>query len=141
MGFQKCFRQSFGFLAEEQVASVFEICLGVAPGRFRGQTPHLPYFVTGEKVIQIFVISDLDQVPVIQSGASDSFLRNVKAQGSDQVQMAAGGSAGTGNIAAILRNLRFDQNDVQHRNSPRMGEQGFLALAVILYAKVSLKST
>ena len=43
------------------------------------------------------------------------------------MQPAAGGGTGAGNIAAILRNFRFDQYDVQQCGSPR----GYLSASAI----------
>ncbi len=34
------------------------------------------------------------------------------------MQAAAGGGAGTGNIAAVLGNFRFNQDDIQHIGNP-----------------------
>jgi hypothetical protein len=58
------------------------------------------------------------------------------------MQPAAGGSAGAGNIAAILRDLRFHQHDIQHENH-LASKEGLNApsFAFLLYAKVSRKST
>ena len=48
------------------------------------------------------------------TGSSNRLFRDVKPQGADQMQPAAGGGAGAGNVAAVLGNLRFYQYDVQH---------------------------
>ena len=48
------------------------------------------------------------------TGPSDGFFGNVKTEGADQMEHGAGGGTGPGDIAAVLRDLRFYQNDVEH---------------------------
>ena len=71
--------------------------------------------VPGKKVLQTVVIGNVQKMPVIQSGPADSLLRDVEPQGAHQVEPAAGGGAGAGDIPAVLGDLRFDQDNVQHR--------------------------
>jgi hypothetical protein len=52
-------------------------------------------------------------MPVVKTGAADRLFGNIEAQGPDQMQPGTGGGAGTGNIAAVLRNLRLHQYHVQ----------------------------
>ena len=81
-------------------------------------------------------------MPVVQSGPLDGLFRNIKAQGFDQVQAAAGGGTGAGNIAAVLWNLRLKEHDVQHdfHLASKAGHKA-PSFAPLLYAKVSRKST
>jgi hypothetical protein len=74
----------------------------------------LIHLVSCEKLFQIFVIQYFHHVPVVQSCPADGFFGNVKAEGADQVQPAAGGGAGAGNVSAVLGDLRFYENDIQH---------------------------
>ena len=53
-------------------------------------------------------------MPVVKTCPFDSFVGYVKAKGADQMQPCAGGGAGTGDIAAVLRDLGLYQNDIQH---------------------------
>ena len=68
-------------------------------------------------------------MPVIHTTAfhipPDRVLGDVKPQGADQMQAAAGGGAGPGDIAAVLRNFRLHQYDIEHRpehSSPHKDE-------------------
>jgi hypothetical protein len=69
-------------------------------------------------VYKKFVDPDIDQPPIIQACPFDSFIGNIKPQGLDQVQYAAGGGAGSGDIAGVHRDLRLYHYDVQHRDPP-----------------------
>ncbi len=53
-------------------------------------------------------------MPIVQSRPAHRLFTDVKAQGADEVQPAAGGGTGAGDIAAVLGNFRFDQYDIQH---------------------------
>ena len=55
----------------------------------------------GKKGADVLVVKDLHQVPVIQPGPADSPFRDVKAQGTHQVELAAGGGAGAGDVAGV----------------------------------------
>ena len=111
---EKILRQTLGLLAEEQVAPILELCFGIAPGGLGGQTPHLAHFVLREEVLQIFVVSDIYQIPVIQTGPLDGLFRDVKTQRADQMQVAPGSRTGACDVTAVLRNLRLHQNDIEH---------------------------
>ena len=111
---QKFFRQALGLLAEEKIAVVLEVCFHIAPGCFRGETPHLLHIIFGEEVRKVFVVPDFDHMPVVKTGTADSLLADVKTQGADQVKPAAGGGAGSGDVAAVLGDLGFHQHDIQH---------------------------
>ena len=81
---------------------------------------------------------NIQKMPVIQSCPFQRLVRNVKAQGTDQMERAAGGGAGTGNISAVAGDLRLDQNDMQHslhllKDLPDL-------LAALLYGKLLIKS-
>ena len=73
--------------------------------------------MAAEQVLQIFVIKDVHQVPVIQSGPPDRLLRNVESQRADQVQLTAGGRTSAGDIAAVLRDFRLYQYDMEHKTA------------------------
>ena len=57
---------------------------------------------------------DVHQMPVVQPGPLDGPVGDVEAQRADEVQAAAGGGAGAGDVAAVLRYLRLYQYDMQH---------------------------
>ena len=53
-------------------------------------------------------------MPVVQTCAFHALVVEREAERLDQMQHAAGRRAGAGDIAGILRNLRLDQNDIDH---------------------------
>jgi hypothetical protein len=57
------------------------------------------------------------------------------------MQTAAGGGAGSGDIATVLGDLRFHQYDIQQETHLKTAGFALCALAFLLYAKVSTKST
>ena len=99
---QKNLGQTLGLLAEKQVAIIGEFCFCIAPGGLGGQTPKFLDIVFGKEVSQVVIDTYIYQMPVVQSCPADSLFRNVKAQGTDQMQPGTGGGTGTGNVAAVL---------------------------------------
>ena len=74
-----------------------------------------------EKVSMIFfkkfgktvVIGNIQQMPVIKSGPLELAVVNGKAHGTHQMKPGAGSGAGSGDIAGILRNFRFDEYNIE----------------------------
>ena len=112
--FQKILGKPLGLLAKEQVAAVVKCSLGIAAGSFGGKAPKFLYIIFLKKVFQIIIYSYIHKMPVIQTCPANGFFGNVKAQRADQMEHRAGGCAGTGDVAAILRDLRFVEHDIQH---------------------------
>jgi phage tail tape-measure protein len=83
-------------------------------------------------------------VPVVKTGTADRLLRDIEAQGPDQVQTRAGGGTGAGDVSAVLRDLRLHKHHIQQRSSPQcpseMQHKSFDSVAFLLYAKLSGKS-
>jgi hypothetical protein len=71
---KKIFGKTLCLLAEEQVALVFELGLGVAPGSFGGKAPQLMHIVFGEEILQIVIDPYIYQMPVVQSRTLDGFV-------------------------------------------------------------------
>ena len=67
-----------------------------------------------KKIIQVLIHPDVHQMPVIESGPLDRLVGDIKAERLDQMQHTARRRTGPGNVAGICRDLRFDQNNVQH---------------------------
>ena len=59
------------------------------------------------------MLQDLDQVPIVETGAPHRVLVDPEAELADQVQRAQGGRAKPRDIAGIRRNFRLDQDDVE----------------------------
>ena len=104
-------------LSEEQIRAVGVVGLIVASGRFRRKQAHTPDVVLRKEVVQIFIVPHIDEVPVVEPRALDRLIGNVKAERADQVQHASRRRAGSCDVAGIGRNLRLDQNHMQHKTT------------------------
>ena len=102
--------------------------------------PSLCFF---KKIVKIFVIGNVEQVPVVQTGAFELAVVDFKSQRFHQMQRSACGGAGTRDVAGVLRNLRLDQYDIQQSDHPAdfdIGRETPCACQ-LLYVKCSVKST
>jgi len=70
-------------------------------------------------------------MPVVQPRPADGLLRDIEPQGADQMEAAAGGRAGAGDIAAVLGDLRLHQHDIEHKTTLLFGIR--TNIIVILY--------
>ena len=69
-------------------------------------------FVAGKKVIKIRINGDIQQVPIIKTRPLELPVGDDKPHRSNQMQPRAGDGAGAGDIAGVLWNLGFHQNNV-----------------------------
>ena len=60
------------------------------------------------------VHADIHKVPVVQPRALDGAVGNVEPEGLDEMQMRPRRRAGARDIAAVLRDLRLHEHDIQH---------------------------
>ena len=111
---EKCFRQTLGLLTEDQVAVGGKPRRGIRAGRLGGEEPEVLRAGTGEEILPAFIDLHVHQMPVVESRTLDSLVRNIKPQGLDEMEHAAGGGTGTGDIPSVGRNLRFHEHNVQH---------------------------
>ena len=65
-----------------------------------------------EKAVEIFVYLDVHEGPVVQARPLEVFVFEGETQRLDQVEGGAHCRARADNIAGVLRNLRFQQNDI-----------------------------
>ena len=104
--------------AEKEPAFLFKGHLGVAHGPLGGAEPQGLGAVAPEKILQILVNPQVQQVLVVQSGPLDGLFGDVEAQGTHQVQPGPGDGAGPCDISRILWDLRFHQHYIYHSVSP-----------------------
>ena len=52
-------------------------------------------------------------MPVIKAGTFELFVVNMKAHRFNKVEPCTGCGAGSGNVSGVLRNLRFNENNVE----------------------------
>ena len=113
--------QSGGLLAEHEPAALPEPGLGVVPWGLGGRQPQVRAGVDGKEVVQAVVDAQVHHAPVVQPRPADGLLADVEAQRLHQMEAAAGGGAGAGNVAGILRDLRLNQHNIQHALHPSIG--------------------
>ena len=104
--------ESFRFFAEHQISAVgiFHIrmdmlCFG---GKIEERT-----LVASKEIVQILIVSNVQQMPVIQTGSFQLFVVDFEAHGLHDVQTGACGGAGAADVTGVLRNLRFHQHNIQ----------------------------
>ena len=76
--------------------------------------PHDGAVVPREILRKRSVTPDIQQMPVIESGAFQLCIVNLKTHRFHQMQAAPRHCAGSRDIAGILRDFRLDQYDIQH---------------------------
>ena len=86
--------------------------LMIAPGRLGGGEVHPRVGICLQEGIQAGVGAVAHQVPVVQPGPFQVPVAQGEAQRLHQMQHRAGGSAGAGNVAGILRDFRVHQDNV-----------------------------
>ena len=102
-----------GLFAEKQPASILKMGAGVVLGGFGGGQPQVGVGVFRKKVVQAVVHMQVHHGPVVQPRPFDRLFADVEAQGLNEMEAAPGGGAGAGDVAAVLRDLRFHQYNVQ----------------------------
>ena len=55
-------------------------------------------------------------MPVVQSGALEPLVGNLKAERTYQMQYRTRAGAGSRDVSGVLRNLRLDQYNIEHSN-------------------------
>lgn len=106
--------QAGGFLAEKEPASVPKLGLGVIPRCLGGGQPKVRNLVFVKEVLYAIIDAQVHHVPIIQPRPLHCPVADVKAQGADQMQTAAGGGAGAGDVSRVHGDFRFHKNDIQH---------------------------
>ena len=108
------FRQTAGLFAEHQVVAVavFHLMIGVRRLCCRIEVAAVRIFL--KKFIQIFIHTHIEQMPVVQTGTLHALIVDSKAERLDQMQHTTCRRTGAGNVAGVLRDLRLDQNNVEH---------------------------
>ena len=84
--------------------------------RLCGCHPDFRIGILFAEVPEIFIIADIQKLPVIQTCALEIFILNGKAQRLNQMQDRICHCAGTRDIACVLGNFRLQQNNV-HKKS------------------------
>ena len=110
-------RKALRFGAEKEKVTWLEGALEIGTLRFgRGEKETLFLITVGtQKVIQAFPYRHIQQFPVVQSRPPERFFTHIKTDRFDDVQFAVGIDAYAPDRASILRDLRMNEDDVEHQ--------------------------
>ena len=108
---KKFFRQSCRFFAEKQIAGIGKVTVGIDGAPF-GSKEEILTRITGKEIVKIFILGDIEILPVIETRTLEFFVINGKAHRFHDMKPRSRGGAGAGNVAGILRDLRLDQNKI-----------------------------
>lgn len=103
-----------GLFAEDDIRAVGVARLAVRLTRLGGEEEVLPAGSLFKKVVDTVVVGDIHEVPVVQTGALQVAVGDLKAEGPHQMQPRAGGGAGAGDVAGVLGDLGLKKHDVQY---------------------------
>ena len=113
MGGEEGFRQAAGFTSEEKRVAGEEVRMPVRGGGLGGEKPGASArmgFLPGG---QVFPLVDVAGLPVVHSGAGELAGGDGKAEGFDEVEAGTDGEAGAGDVAGVLGDFRFEEDDVE----------------------------
>lgn len=106
------------FPPEHKVALVGVCDIGEAALSGSREQMELVFAMRFEKRIRARPSHDLDIVPIVASRALEVALGRSEAHRLDKVQPRADARARARDVSGVLRNLRFNQHDVEHANNP-----------------------
>ena len=112
---EQIFRQSGGLFAEHDVHRHGIGYLRIGTGCLGGEIVHGGVGIACIEIGQIFVIGDVQQMPVVQACPLQLPVVNGKSHGFDDVQGSTGGGTGTGDVPGVLGNLRFVKYNIDKR--------------------------
>lgn len=111
MGFDELFGQSARLPAEHQKDRGGVGDLGIGEGRLGGEIVDLGARVLRGEVREVFVVGDVQLMPVVQARALQLAVVDGKAERFDEMKRRAGCGAGARDVAGILWDLGFEQDD------------------------------
>ncbi|MPN20566.1 hypothetical protein SDC9_167945 [bioreactor metagenome] len=100
--------QAGGLFSEEEPAARPEGGLRIAPGGLGGCQPQIRRRVAGKEILQAFVNRKVHHGPIVKTGSLDRLVTDIKAQRLYQMEPAAGGGTGSGDIAGIHGDFRLN---------------------------------
>ena len=103
-----------GFIAKEQVIAALQ---GRLPMRARGVRCIQPYILrllALYKRVPTFVLAQVQQMPIIQAGASHGLLIHVKCDGANHMEPTPSDHRGAPHISRVVGNLRMNQDNVEN---------------------------
>ena len=103
-----------GFIAKQQIIAALH---GRLPMRARGVRcvqPHIFWLLALHECAPVFVLADVQQVPVIQTRAAHRLFIHVKGNGPHHMQPAPRDHGGSPHIARVVGNLRMKKHNVEY---------------------------
>ena len=116
--FAQSFWQTRRLFAEKQRNIAPHIHLMVGAGRLGGGKVDIFITVLLKELFQIFIDADIHQMPVVKTAALDHFVRNIKAQRLDKVELCTCCGTGSGDGTGIVGYFRFNKDNIDHSVAP-----------------------
>ena len=111
---QDVLRDTARFLAEDDVRAVGVGDLAVDMPRLGGEEKVFSAFCFFKEIVDTVVVGDVDEIPVVESRAFEVAVGDLKAERTHQMQSGAGGGAGAGDVAGVLRDLGLKYHDIEN---------------------------
>src|SRR5437868_4748998 len=111
---EQTFRQPFRFATEDQEIPGLKTYVVVGAAGFRGQEKEAAAGMLRAQRRKRIPELHIDFSPIIQSGSFQGAIVDGKAEWLYQMQRRTRGETKPADVAGIRRNLRLDQDDVEH---------------------------
>lgn len=103
------------FVSEEQAVVLIIFNIPIRMLALGGKEPKAFGGVgTCAKGFPVFVMMDIEVVPIVHSATPNLFIGDFKTEGMNQVQAAPGNGTEASDITGVLRDLGIVENEVQH---------------------------
>ena len=109
---EKILGKTAGLFSEKEEYGSFIPNVGVTARSFRSEAIEIAAGIFVKEIFQIFIICNIELMPVVEPGAFELAVVNGKPHRFDDMQCGAGSGTGARDIAGVLRNFRLMQNDV-----------------------------
>ena len=128
---QQVVGQSLGLAAEDQrvAGAVFDVRVG--PGTAGAVEEKAGGSERVEAGLPRGMDLYLDGIPIVEAGAAELGVGDLKAQRLDQMEAGAGGGAQAGDVAGVGRDFGMDEDDVERDGRPAEIEFGFSGMGVL----------
>ena len=103
-----------GFIAKEQVIAALQRRLPMRARGVRCIQPHIVWPLALYERVPTFVLAQVQQMPVIQAGASHGLLIHVKCDWANHMEPTPSDHGGASHISRVVGNLRMNQDNVEN---------------------------
>ena len=103
-----------GFIAKQQIIAALHGRLPMCARGVRCVQPHIFWLLALHECAPVFVLADVQQVPVVQTRAAHRLFIHVKGNGTHHMQPAPRDHGGSPHIARVVGNLRLKKHNVEY---------------------------